>query len=273
MDTLQLEKLPRPSFENPPVVEVVMGLQFDKPHSINMVDFAKLWEEFGKEEYSDYKELAPLERMVEGPSQIFKFSNLPEMRRVWFENPKENTLIQTQEDRLIFNWRRPTENLDESNCYPRYEKINNEFFSIYDRFEKYLQNSGVEVSKPDILELTYMNFIEYDGEKIPDANAIFKDFNWFVEDRILNRPSFIDQKLIYEIPDMLSKLKCTIKSYQNPENGNEGLIYELSVRGTVNELERKNMQQWYNNARLWIVHGFKDSTNTEMHKKWGISDE
>jgi uncharacterized protein (TIGR04255 family) len=273
MDTEALKKLNKPSFKKPPVVEVVASIQFNEPNIFEMRQFKDIWDRLDHKKYSKYAEMPPLERITDGKSQVIKFSNFPGLRRVWLEDENNNKLIQLQEDRLILNWRHPNVNIKTDCIYPRYENIIEEFFSIFDVFQKYLSEKQNRLSNPDLLELTYVNFIEVDGNEIENVNSIFKDFNWVIQDRILNTPTFIDQKLIYDIPDMASQLKCTIRSHQSPENGCDGILYELSVRGGINEIETSVMRTWYDNARLWIVNSFKDSTHEDMHKVWGLENE
>ena len=44
--------------------------------------------------------------------------------------------------------------------------------------------------------------------------------------------------------------------------------YELSIRGPVNDISNKDMREWFDNARVWINHGFVDTTTAAMHKNW-----
>ena len=118
MNTEDLKKLDKPKFDNPPLVEVVAGIQFERLSNIQTLDFADIWTHFGKDKFPVYREMPPLDNV--GALEI---SNLPPMRRYWFESVKKDALLQLQRDRFIYNWRRPPENMDKPNCYPKYEEV------------------------------------------------------------------------------------------------------------------------------------------------------
>lgn len=72
------------------------------------------------------------------------------------------------------------------------------------------------------------------------------------------------------MPDLPLKLVADLSTRQRVLDGKIALQYELTVRGPVNNLSNKEMREWFDNARLWITHGFVDTTTPSMHKKWEI---
>ena len=79
----------------------------------------------------------------------------PPLRRTWMISENGCNLIQVQQDRFLFNWKRT---LDQ-NVYPSYEKVIGDFETYFESFMKFLDD--VNVSRPVLrqFDLTYVNFI------------------------------------------------------------------------------------------------------------------
>ncbi len=271
MNTEKLSRLPLPSFKNPPLLEVVAGVQFDSSLGFQTLDIADIWHDFGKEEFETYREMPPLDPYVENNTKIIELSDLLPMRRYWFERKKKDKLIQIQRDRFIYNWRRPLENMDDTNCYPRYENVvKKEFFEYYKSFQNTLSNKGIKGFNPSFMELSYINLIDMPEGGLSYINSIFKDINWDRKSHILSAPESMQHRWLFQIPEMPLMLTSDLSTKQRAFDGKTVLQYEMTVRGPVNVNSNEDMLQWFDTARLWIIHSFKDTTTEIMHTKWGI---
>src|ERR1035437_1636199 len=104
-----------PNFENPPVVEVVLSIQFDPIVHLQTVQIGLLWAKF-RREFPKVEERGPLNPVVErfgAPASPkigvrFEAREIPPLARVLFLNAPENQLVQVQPDRFIHNWRKTT---------------------------------------------------------------------------------------------------------------------------------------------------------------------
>src|SRR5438552_8588615 len=80
---------PLPDFDNPPVIEVVCGMQFKPLGSLLAPHLGLLWDRFTAE-YPTCQEVAPLAAVIERlgdattPSLEFAVSDVPPLPRVWF---------------------------------------------------------------------------------------------------------------------------------------------------------------------------------------------
>src|SRR4051812_4966915 len=113
-----------PSFERPPVIEVLASIQFDPPIGFTAVHFGLIWDRF-RAEFPTVEQRSPLPQMVERLGVAFQgqlvqmeFSSEPPLPRLWFVSPSGDELIQVQSDRFIRNWRAVPEL---ENPYPRYQ--------------------------------------------------------------------------------------------------------------------------------------------------------
>lgn len=273
MNTEDLKKLPKPSFENPPLVEVVATFQYENAIGFKTLDIADFWEGFDKNKFPTYEELAPVDPIVSDNSFVIDLSNLPKMRRFWFESKDDNELIQIQRDRFMFNWRRPSKNLEDKNCYPRYEEIIESLFKNYEIFTNILTEKGINNATPSFLELSYINLIDIPDEGLAKIGTVFKDVNWDESARLLPAPNNIQNVCSFKIPDEPLILTSNLSNRQNVHNGKIAFQHQMTVRGPVNEISIESMREWFDVARLWITHGFVDTTTPEMHKVWGIEHE
>mgnify|MGYP006269987801 CR=1 FL=1 len=268
MNTEDLKNQPRPSFKNPPLIEVVAGVQFEHPLNLRTLDFADIWTTFDREKFPKYREMPPLKPMLPDNVHMIDMSDLPPMRRFWFETEKQDALIQTQQDRLIYNWKRPPANFDDKNCYPRYDLVIEDFFKHYDTFINLLKEKEVTNAKPSFLELSYINLIDIPENGLSDIKQIFKDIDWFSDSRILPVPDSIQHRWFFQVPDLPLRLVADLSTRQRIHDGQIALQYELSVRGPINKSSSEDMREWFDNAHLWITHGFIDTTSEYIHKKW-----
>ena len=211
MNTTDLKQLNRPTLNNPPLVEVIAGVQFDKPLNFRTLDVADIWFNFGREKFPNYREVPPLTPVLPDSVQVIEFSDLPPMPRYWFESSEKSRLIQVQRDRFIYNWRRPLENMDNRNCYPRYEEVINCFFEYYDKLKETLRGQNIETVNPSFMELSYVNLIDIPVEGIAAIDHVFKDVAWDNgEKRILPPPEAIQYLWLFHIPDLPLKLTNNI---------------------------------------------------------------
>ncbi|MCK5280857.1 MAG: TIGR04255 family protein, partial [Cyclobacteriaceae bacterium] len=105
-------------FSNAPVIEVILGSQFEGVtfESKSIFDFYNSV----KENFPDIQENPPLAALIENidsPSETRIISGFTS--RKFFINNSQNKLIQIQPDRFLFNWRK-TNNEEE---YPHFDSV------------------------------------------------------------------------------------------------------------------------------------------------------
>src|SRR2546422_5562505 len=131
-----------PDFDNPPVVEVVLSIQFEPLEGLHTAHLGLLWGQF-RDRFPRTEDQPPLNRVIEdlepsvppeaGGIRIEFFDRFPSPR-LWFLNEDGTELIQVQQDRFIHNWR----TVGEGKKYPRYERIRESFSKELTTFQQYL---------------------------------------------------------------------------------------------------------------------------------------
>ena len=139
-------QIPRPNhlpdFGKPPLNEVVVGVQFSPPKGYQQIRAGEVWALFK----SDY----PMVQEHQALEPAFETFGLPQhaqiagrlslvtgafLDRFWFLRNSGDELIQFQHDRLLHNWRKVG---DQTNEYPRFERMTERFGTELRRLEGYL---------------------------------------------------------------------------------------------------------------------------------------
>ena len=153
------------------VSEIVFTIQFPRISIATVLDMANFFE-LRKDKFpllQQVPRLGPIDpKMPElaDPSQMqlgFTDASLP---RVWLISSDGMRVIQLQDDRLGFNWRR-VDPLDRSDPYPGYVALKQEFADLYAEFSSWCENRFGAAPKPNAGDLSYTNAIPLQDEKGP----------------------------------------------------------------------------------------------------------
>lgn len=253
---------PLPDFGKPPVVEVVMGVTFNKLRLL-LPHYGVYWSSL-QPDFPKVLEAVPIDRVVErfpedpSPEVIdFEFSTRPPMPRQLFTSRDDSHLIQIQEDRFILNWRKAKTD-DE---YPRYSNVYSMFDTRLTDFRKFLNKIGVE-HKTIGYELTYLNHLSGFGlrnleEAMPGLRATVPNGT------ILSETESVDYKMTFRLPERKGRLHVFVKTGATVKGD---LVHlELTARGSADETT--DMKEWFETAREWIVRGFCELTSAEVQRE------
>ena len=89
----------------------------------------------------------------------FQITNGEPPRRIWAAGRGDGRLVQTQNDRLILNWRKQFS----SEPYPTYAVLAEEFEDLWRSFGTYLQEVDLPPLRPTLMEFTYVNGVSLDA--------------------------------------------------------------------------------------------------------------
>ena len=256
-----------PSFKNPPVIEVVCGIVFEaikgfKAHHLGLF-WQKVQDEFPECEHAARLGLDPATE----PLDLVNY--LP---RVWFINEEQNRLIQLQDDRFFFNWRR----VKEKEAYPRYSTIIEAFKVNFRVFQEFLKEEDLGSVNLKECELTYINHIpKGEGwESLRDINGVFRDIAWdSIGERFLPEPLHIRGQIIFPLPDDKGTLKLTLEHGKRRSDNWPVLILHNSARGLGQHKSMEDVWKWFEVVHEWIVRGFADLTSPTIQKEvWQRTD-
>jgi uncharacterized protein (TIGR04255 family) len=257
-----------PNFSDPPVVEVVCGLQYEGADEWKSPHFGLYWNRI-RDEFEGCEEHPPLPQLRLDPEQgdgKIEVPFLPPLRRVFFLKRPGNFLIQIQPYRFLFNWRK----VRDSDSYPRFGTPYNGFVNEWRRFRKFAaeEHLGPE-PRPKIFELTYINHIFDAGVSFPKDIWSYLAFYGSTPQATTARDATgLALQVVWPLPESLGSLILDMKhGYIGPDK-RDLLLLELSARGKASD-DSAEMDKWFTVAHDAIVTTFDALTTVEAHTLWG----
>jgi uncharacterized protein (TIGR04255 family) len=258
---------PLPSYETPPVGEVVFGTLFEPLDQMLAPHLGVLWNQFPAD-FASCEEQPPLPPIVEAacttPPTILKSNRFP-LPRVWLVHRDGQRLIQVQRDRFLFNWRRTKP----EDSYPRFDTLFPEFVSHWGIFRRFLADKGLGQLVPRQYEISYINHIVAgDGwAEFEDLASVFPDFTWRRTGRFLPAPTSVNLQAVFPLPDNMGRLHMSIRDARTLADGKPVFMFEVTVKGVPADDSAATFDTWFRTARGWIVRGFTDLTSENMQSQ------
>jgi uncharacterized protein (TIGR04255 family) len=261
-----------PDYENPPLNEVLLSLQFAQPKGFGNIYAGLLWQQF-KDKFPKYQEQPSIPPVFEvfGPNPAttppFQISMGVPSLRYWFFN--ENEVIQVQSDRFIHNWRK-TESEEE---YPHYELIQEKFRKAISIFETFLRDNSLGELRPNQCEIAYINQIDLPDDMNPHEN-LQKIFRFLNESLVpVSSLKFEDSniQMRYIIEDgneKLGRIHIHIMPALRITDQKPIIQLSLTVRGKPKEETIESVFNFFDQGRSLIVKSFDSLTTPEMHVRW-----
>jgi uncharacterized protein (TIGR04255 family) len=268
-----------PSFERPPLNEVVLSVQFDPLFQLHPALLGLFWGTI-KDQFPNVQSQPAIDPVIERVGVSGAVSTMPiffqgnPAPRLWFLNTTGNELIQVQQDRFLRNWRQ----IADSDQYPRYEEhIRPRFCDDYGRFLAFLRAERVAEPAPNQCEVTYVNVIQSlqasdthaDLEKVLRScqtdiagvdGLIFEDGRFLLRYQIMDGQSFV------------GRLHISVEPQLKRSDGSPIILLSLTARGRPLGEGIQGVLDFFDLGRRMIVKTFAAITTNEMQSVWGRTD-
>jgi uncharacterized protein (TIGR04255 family) len=270
---------PRPSFDNPPVNEVVLGVQFEPIAGLEVAHLGLYWDRI-RSLFPLTETKGPLAQQVEvfgdvkAPQIQLQLSETYPAPRCWFISQSRTELIQIQADRFLFNWRKS----DQSSVYPRYPYVRSKFSEHVEQFTAFLHDVGLGALSPNTCEVTYINHIEVDNAvfaRIGQLESVLEIWSGNTSDRFLaelSGPEEAEIRVSYRIPGPsgapVGRLRIVAEPRVKLTDQRFLLRLTLSARGAPLEPSLTGVMQFLDLGREYVVRGFTSITTARMHDLW-----
>jgi len=263
-----------PDFDNPPVVETVLSVQFDPLPLLQAAHIGLMWNDY-RSAFPTTEERPPLEPVTEQfPESLtsrvgLRFQSIESMPvpRIWFKNEQAGEMIQVQNDRFIKNWRKEQDGLR----YPHYdETIRPHFDRDFGIFLAFLERNGLGTPRVNQCEVTYVNHIlAGEGwEHYGDADKVFTVWRSPQGDPP-GHPEDVRMHARFVIPGAenqpIGRLHVDLQPGVRTSDHHPMYVFHLTARGQVGD-----GLDFFDVGRDWIVSTFKRLTTESMHRIWGI---
>lgn len=257
-----------PDFADPPLDEVVLGVQFAPVPDYASVYAWKVWELF-KAEFPKVQELPLLETQFETfggtnvqPSFQFHVGAPPVGSRLWFVSDDDNHLLQFQPDRFLTNWRKHPN----PQPYPRFEGIAEAFVHNFETLAEHFASDFAYQIDINQAEVGYINIIPvedfsqagdwfslWDGEHL-NVEALTTSFNEVIRDAA-GKP--------------FARLKHEIQSVITVEGKRKAFKLSLTYKGKPAGNDISSAMEFLTAGREAIVVRFDHITTSKAHQIWG----
>lgn len=260
---------PLPEFDAPPIVETLLGVQFQRLETWGIPHFGLFWQSI-RDEYPRFEVRPPLEPQMErfepessGRRLRATLLNEPPLR-CWFLNETGGRLLQLQNGHFIHNWR----GVGKHDSYPRYDKsIRPAFESEWGRFCEFLANPQMPQPQINQGEVTYVNHIDRGKgwDTMRDIPHVLSCWSGDNSGDFLPAPESVVISSKYLLPDQQGRLQIVAEPAIRHVDAQEILQLTLTVRGRPSSSNLPEILKWFDLGREWVVRGFADFTHADMH--------
>jgi uncharacterized protein (TIGR04255 family) len=266
---------PLPEFEQPPVSEVAISVDF-APLDGWLPAHAGLYWALIQKQYPKSETHHEASSVIEQFGDNFFQPQMPrvelvgsdELRNIrhWFLNETKTELIQVQRDRFIINWRK----LADGGPYPRYEQhMRPRWIKEWSAFKGFIAQHGLGEFNVRQCEITYVNDIPQGQgwEEFADALRLFS-WDGLTRRGFLPPPQTLQTTASYEMPQRCGRLHIAVRHVLRNVDLKQVVQLRLVARGKPESQADDDVLAWFDRGREWIVRGFTDVTSEHAHKLW-----
>ncbi len=251
-----------PSFEEPPVVETILGVQF-----LPMVRFkgfhAGVFSSQLGPEWTEVEE----QPLIAGQFERFESSPPWDLAlafdvgigappvRLCIRNADRNGMIQVQRDRIHYNW------LGRLGAkYPRYQQVRKRFDELFTNFRTFLKEHQLGDVAPNQWEVTYVNQLSKGSvwATAADHLSVLKLKGSPIVQELETEAA--DVTLRFLIPPNRGRLHVESRQQR------DAVRLTLTARGPAKSLDE--VSEGLDIGRRTIVTAFAELTSVEAQKKW-----
>lgn len=258
-----------PKFDAPPVVETVLGIQFAPLPGFSTAHAGCYWKKHLDPAWTGVKDAPRLPDQFErlGTEQRWRSGveirqiQAGEPNRVQFVGSDGERMIQVQDSRFIYNWRK------REGAYPSYDKLRPEFDGRFNVFRRFVQEAELGSLEWNQWEVTYVNHIPR-GElwqAIGDWPAVFPDISFAARKVDGLECDQVRSEWQFTIGQHQGRLHASIRLGKTAE-GMEVAVFQLTARGPIDQ--NAGFDSGFSLGHAAIVRSFTEMTSPMAHEKW-----
>ncbi len=268
---------PLPDYENPPVVETVLGVQFDRLPGFTNAHLGGFWKVLPTEEWPEVSDAPPLPPQFEQFTEAARWATGLQLQltqvpatRLQIKNKDGDRMIQLQNGRLHFNWLGQA-----GGRYPRYESVREGFVWALQRFTGFLAQEKLGDFRPNQWEVTYLNHIPKGTVwNTPDDWGFFGPLGVVPTVEGVAHGEGFTGEWHFVIPDQRGRLHVKWQHGLTPEPKQEVIVLTLTARGPLQQSDdaQQAILAGMDLGRETIVRSFKAFMDDMANKYWGLKN-
>lgn len=267
------EKSAGPVFDEPPVIETVVGVQFAPLEDLTSAHVGWFWKKYLDSKWEKVAEVVPLPDEFErfgpiptGPVR-FKLEPIKFPARLQISWGNNGRMIQIQPTRFHYNWNRV------GGEYPRYKSVREEFDRSFETFCRFVAEANLGEVVPNQWELTYI-------DSIPQGSLWTTPADWHdVLPGLFSpggRPGGVPLESFggewhYEIPPRRGRLHVSVQLARVGNDPTPVLLLQTTARGPIGTQGAASLEEGLELGHGAAVETFVEITSDKAHKAWGRS--
>lgn len=270
-----------PDYKNPPVIETVLGVQFDRLPQLKNAHLGAFWNTLNLEEWPNIADAPLLPPQFEQFGVVGGWSRSMKLQltddpacRVQIKNANGDRMVQVQNGRMHLNWLG-----QQGLAYPRYEQMRGEFITVFEQFQQYIVDFACGDLRPNQWEITYVNQIPRD--------TVWKtvaDWGFFLPLRGIPAVEHVVQgesfggEWHFTIPGERGRLHIEWRHGKgtsfNKQDDDEIIRITLTARGPTSLKDREvpAILEGLDLGRATIVQAFRNLMSDEANRYWGLKN-
>lgn len=271
-----IDKASLPDYANPPVVETILGVQFDRLLAFRNAHLGAFWKTLKAEDWPTVSDAPPLQPQFERFDEAARWGKGPQIQltqvqagRMQVTRRGGDRMIQLQNGRLHYNWMG-----QDADTYARYVNVRAGFEDALNRFLSFTKAEGVGEFRPNQWEVTYLNHIVKGTVWSTPA-----DWNFFRPlagvpsvEGVVERESF-DGEWHFIIPDKRGRLHIQWRhGVKGGDEEQEIVVLTLTARGPVRTADTSGVLEGIDAGHSAIVQSFAALMSTSANEYWGLKN-
>lgn len=262
------------TFRHPPVVETVLGIQFERIQGLTNAHFGAFWQQ-RKASWPQVDDAPPLEEQFETFGKQLGWNRALQLKltqspsvRAQIRNVAGDRMIQLQNCRLHYNWiGRPGQE------YPRYRTVRPEFDQVLREFREFVSEQALGELIVNQWEVTYVNHMLRGKlwDRPEEWATLFASLPVLASTPESTRLEGFGGHWHFEIEPQRGRLHVELQhAFVGGDDKQEALVMKLTARGPVQNDQDATVavDEGLNLGHDIIVTSFRDLTSQEAHDYW-----
>jgi len=270
------EKGPLPDYDSPPVVETILGVQFERLAGFKNAHLGSFWKTLDTEEWPAVSDAPPLQPQFERFTESASWAKIgaqltlsqDQSSRLQIKNKDGDRMIQVQNGRLHFNWLGQA-----GGQYLRYDNVQEGFVWAFKRFMEFVTQEKLGDFRPNQWEVLYLNHIAKGTVwNTPDDWRFFRPLGAVPTVEGLVQGESFAGGWHFVIPDRRGRLHVQWQHGRKSEpEEQEMIVLTLTARGPLAETDDTvQILNGLDLGRETIVRSFKELMTDAANKYWGL---
>lgn len=263
-----------PQFDAPPVIEVVLGVQFAVMPEYSTAHAGWFWKSQLPVDWCTVREAPRLDDAFErfgdeirwAPEGI-RLRAATEPDRVQLVRVDEQRMIQIQNSRFVYNWKKSGES-----PYPSYRVLRPEFDDVWERYRHFAQGASLGEPKLNQWEVVYVNHLAKGNlwNEVADWHRIIpRLLPPFDGNEFSNFEAMGSNEWRYVLPEQRGRLHVLLKHARLRDGGPEMMVLQLIARGAIDADRGWSLESGLDLGHDAIVTSFAGMTSDEAQLHWG----